>query len=134
MVTVRPAAMNVDSSVARRVADVFDTYFTGINQRDPGRSLAVMTPRLQGDADSRAEFAKNVSTSHDTDVVIHSLTMPSAGVARASVTFTSTQAQEYGNEGNTCLRWSLTYTLQEVGGSYLIDNSEANDGKGYSPC
>lgn len=134
MVTVLPAAMTADSSAANGVARTFDTYFTGINDRDPGRSLAVMTSRAKGGPEGQATFAKDVSTSHDTDVVIHSLTTPSPGEARAAVTFTSTQAPEYGEGGNTCLRWSLIYTLEETGGTYLIDRSEPAGGTGYSPC
>ena len=34
------------------------------------------------------------------------------------MTFTSTQSREYGEEGNTCLHWSLVYTLQDVNGAY----------------
>ena len=133
-VTIAPAALQVDADVAHRVAATFDTYFGGINAREPDRSLSVMAPRLRETADARAAFAKNVSTSNDSDVVIQSLTTPGTGAARAAVTFTSTQSREYGEEGNTCLHWSLVYTLQDVNGAYQIEKSEPVSGKGYVPC
>ena len=66
-------------------------------------------------------FTKAFSTTHDSDVVIHSIRVVGPGKAVARVTFTSTQNPSQGF-GYAQDDWTLTYTLKLVGWQWLIAN------------
>ena len=113
------------SALAERVAAMFDTYFSGINNHAPGQALAVFDPsgRLDPtDADQADRFAHDVSTTHDDEIVLGRVADNGDSVS-ATVHFRSHQQAGYGpasNPSQTCNRWSVAYTLSDNGGELRI--------------
>jgi hypothetical protein len=104
-----------DDTRAETVGAVLNEYFSGINDRDIPRVLAVMDPAGVVDRDDPRQvqqFRDNVSTTTDADIVVHWIRADdTTGGTQAGVTFTSRQEARYGPNGQTCSRWSLTYLL-----------------------
>jgi hypothetical protein len=107
------SAVRADSRAAD-VGAVLNEYFTGINTRDMPRVLAVMDPSgvVNRDNPQQVErFRIDVSTTTDTNIVLHWVRDDGVGGVLAGVTFTSRQDAQYGPDGEACTNWSLTYTL-----------------------
>ena len=125
MVAIDPS---VDRSRGYEVATLFDTYFSGINAKDYKRALALYDPSgvvNPGDPRSADTFSQGVSTTTDSDIVLHSVVDDTSGkgVVQARLTFTSHQSSGYGPGGRTnetCTRWDITYILSRPSGGYLI--------------
>jgi hypothetical protein len=100
---------------AQTVGTVLNEYFSGINDRDIARTLAVMDPAgvvNRNDPRQVEKFRADVSTTTDTDIVVHWIrAYDTTGGTLAGVTFTSRQDARYGPDGQTCTHWSLTYIL-----------------------
>lgn len=134
-VTVDPAVTDVS---AIEIATVLNEYFTGINTRDYNRALSVYDPAGVIDpADPRkvAHFKAGVSTTTDTDVVLHQIgpSQTGVGVVQARVTFSSTQQPGYGpaaRPNETCTHWDVVYTFTRPAGSYLVFGSKGTS----TPC
>jgi hypothetical protein len=100
---------------ARLVGQTLNAYFSGINQHDYERAMAVMDPSLidPTNPDQVASFEHAVSTSNDTDITVTAINSNSqapSGVS-ADVTFQSTQDASLGPDGQSCTRWNLEYPL-----------------------
>jgi hypothetical protein len=116
---------------------MLNTYFPAISAKDYSQALAQFDPNgtmNPNDPQQAQNFEQGVSTSSDSNVVLHSLA-PVGPVAAttADVTFTSNQHAGYGpsgNEGQTCTDWTLTYTLSYINGNYLIYTSKGT----YTGC
>lgn len=114
LVTVDPA---VTDPRAGAVADMFETFFTGINDRDYQAVSGVLDPAGEldpGIPGQMAAFARGTSTTRDTDVVLRDLTSVTARRVRAVVTFRSSQRAGHGPPGRldeTCTRWRVGYLL-----------------------
>jgi hypothetical protein len=101
------------------VATMFDRYFSGVNDKDYQRVLAVYDPAgvlNPGDSAQAAAFSRAVSTTTDSDVTIVELgdDTTGAGAVQARVRFTSHQASGYGPKTapqQTCTTWDVTYVL-----------------------
>ncbi|MGW7081714.1 M48 family metalloprotease [Streptomyces sp. NPDC054866] len=130
-----------DDPRATAVATMFDTYFSGINERDYARALSVYDPASGVDASKPGvvqRFVEAVSTSTDADVVIRSIQTggsdessdPEGDDTRtlATLTFRSTQSPGYGpmpNPDETCTLWTVTYQLTHSVGEYRIRGAES---------
>ena len=136
-VSTTPAVIGVvtiksDSTVAHDVASTLDTYFSGINNRDFSSTWAELSTAEQGQLGGFDQFAQQLSTSTDSDVVLHSALDNGNGTASADVSFTSMQSGDLGpNPGETCTQWDLTYNLVSSTDGYLIDGVPSGD---HSPC
>jgi hypothetical protein len=118
-----------DNSEAMSVAQMFNNYFSGINDKDYQRSVNVFAPSSPivnpNSPTSEPAFANADQTSHDTDVAITNLD-PADGstVMSAEVTFQSTQQAGYGPldaRYETCTLWDITYVLTtSPSGEYQI--------------
>jgi hypothetical protein len=120
------------------VGRLFDQYFSGINNHNFGQVLTSFDPNSdvgRASSSGRDQFARNVSTSTDTDIQVTGLgPSDGTGALTATLTFRSAQAAGYGpasNPDETCTVWTVTYTLTEPSrDTYLILK-----GKGSSiPC
>jgi eukaryotic-like serine/threonine-protein kinase len=120
-------------SAASAVATMFNTYFTGINNRNIQQAVSVYDPNGIVDPNSSSQvqhFANGVSTTTDSAITLVNID-PSDGstVQQAEVQFTSNQQAGYGPEDDpdeTCTNWDVTYVLtQDSSGNYLI-NSVSN--------
>ena len=117
-------------SAATTVAGMFNTYFTGINNKDYSKAVSVFDPSGVIDPNSSSQvqhFANGVSTTSDSAVTLVNID-PSDGstVQSAEVQFTSHQQAGYGpkdDPSSTCTDWDVTYVLsQDSSGNYLIQN------------
>ncbi|HEU5354985.1 MAG TPA: hypothetical protein VFU65_11010 [Actinocrinis sp.] len=117
---------------ASQVAQMFDTYFSGIDQKDYQQALAEYDPSgviNPSDSNQAKQFEQGVATSNDTDVQLLKIQPDdqSSPVTSVDVTFQSTQSAGQGpadNPSETCTHWSLTYKLtQSSSGGYLINDT-----------
>jgi len=120
---------------AQSVAWTLNEYFSGINQRDAARALAVMDPAGvvdRNDPRQAEKFRVDLSTTTDANVVVHWIRDDHPAVhVLAGVTFTSRQAAAYGPNGQTCTTWSLVYTLSVApAGTYAIVRTSGT----HTPC
>jgi hypothetical protein len=122
-------------SAATAVAGMFNTYFTGINNKDYSTAVSVFDPSgvINPNSSSQVQhFASGVSTTNDSTVTLVSID-PSDGstVQSAEVQFTSHQQAGYGpkdDPNSTCTDWDVTYVLsQDSSGNYLIQNVTNSD-------
>lgn len=108
-------------SHAQSVGYTLNEYFSGINQKDMPRVLAVMDPTGVVNRDNPRQveqFRVNISTTTDSNVVVHWIRPDTAtGGVLVGVTFTSRQEARFGPANLTCANWSLTYVLS---GQFLI--------------
>jgi hypothetical protein len=128
LVTIDPS---VTDSRAAGVADMFDNYFTSVNNRDVDQALTAYDPAgviNPNDAKQATDFRQAIATTTDSQVVLRSIGRPSSsrpgGVLDARVTFHSNQQPGYGpreRPNEPCTAWDVTYTLsQPAGGAYKI--------------
>ncbi|MBW6436740.1 hypothetical protein KZ829_23645 [Actinoplanes hulinensis] len=133
LVTVAAA---VTDPRAGDVADMLETYFTGINERDYRAVAGVLDPAGEIDpADARqmAAFAEGTSTTRDSDVVLVRLAEAASGRLRAEVTFRSEQEDGHGPPerlDETCTRWRAVYVLSTAGNTYRMLRGDATN----EPC
>jgi hypothetical protein len=122
-------------STATAVAGIFNTYFTGINNKDYSTAVSVFDPSgvINPNSSSQVQhFADGVSTTNDSTVTLVNID-PSDGstVQSAEVQFTSHQQAGYGpkdDPNSTCTDWDVTYVLsQDSSGNYLIQNVSSSD-------
>jgi hypothetical protein len=110
------------------VARMFDGHFRSINSRDYATAAGYFDPSGVVDPNQPAQvaaFADDVSTTQDSEIVLHSVTDgPQGSQVLAHVTFSSEQAAgrgPHGRESETCTRWEITYLLSSWGaGDYRI--------------
>ena len=123
LVTVHPG---VDDPRAGDVAAMFDTYFTGINERDYAAVAGVLDPAGELDPAAPgqlAAFAQGTSTTRDSDIVLWELTETAPGRLRAEVSFRSEQEPGHGppeRRDETCTRWRVVYVLSGDGDTYRM--------------
>lgn len=135
LVTTDPS---VSDSRAAAVADMFEDYFTAINNRDYDRALEAYDPAgviNPGDARQAADFKQAISTTTDSQIVLRSVGPPASGrgVLDARVTFRSNQQPGYGpreRPTETCTAWDVTYALSQPAGEYKIVIGKAT----HAPC
>jgi hypothetical protein len=112
------------------VAELLDTYFTGINTHDVDRAVSVFAANgavNPNDPRQVAAFAKGVSTSTDDNIVVLSISPADfkgeSGIA-VRTTFRSRQAAALGPDNQTCTNWSLTEKLVPAGSGYQLLGSQ----------
>jgi hypothetical protein len=135
LVTTDPS---VSDSRAAAVADMFEDYFTAINNRDYDAALAAYDPAgviNPSDARQAADFKQAISTTTDSQIVLRSVGPPASGrgVLDARVTFRSNQQPGYGpreRPTETCTAWDVTYALSQPAGEYKIVIGKAT----HAPC
>jgi hypothetical protein len=110
------------------------TYFDAIDTGDYATAYAQLAPSLQAHQTS-ANFSSALATTYNYNVQVQSLTEPSSGTAVVNLSFTSLQSPSESPDGDSCDNWSLTYTLSEIGGSWLIQSSTGQGGAvPYQSC
>ena len=122
---------------AVEVARMFDTYFSGINDKDYDSVGTVLDPTGVVDPTSRKEMAvlaRGTATTQDSDISLVSIRGDYGDPVRAEVHFRSTQAAGQGprgRTGETCTRWAVDYALSDYAGSgYGIVRGDAE----HAPC
>jgi hypothetical protein len=102
-----------------------------INTSNYTSAYALLSPHAQTlssfDAFSQGEASSYIVTL-SVSAVTHTGTQDSAEVA-----FTSVQDPAAGGTGQTCINWSMTYTLIPDGTSWLIDTASPHPGS-PAPC
>jgi hypothetical protein len=134
LVTVDPA---VTDPRAPGIAAMFETYFTGINEKEYAAAAGVFDPDGAidpADPEQMAAFSDGTATTEDSDVVLLGVTDLADGRISADVTFRSEQEAGDGpaeRPGETCTRWTVRYTLTTT----PDDGYRIFRGKGTSrPC
>jgi hypothetical protein len=126
LVTIDPS---VTDQRAAGVATMFNTHFTGINNKDYARAIQVFDPAgvlNPNDPDDLAQFQQGVSTTHDRDVLLRAVGPPTTGkgTLEARLSFNSEQQAGYGpkeRKNETCTHWDIWYVLTEPSsGQYRI--------------
>jgi hypothetical protein len=101
-----------------------DTYFTGINAHNGALAASVFDPSgivNPNDAQQVATFSRQISTTTDEQIVIHSIAVNASGGYLVALSFRSHQAPSYGPGGNeACTDWNLTYSFT---GTYKLIRS-----------
>ncbi|WP_328466808.1 hypothetical protein OHA21_47265 [Actinoplanes sp. NBC_00393] len=133
LVTVDP---EVTDSRAAEIAAMFETYFTGINEKDYAAVAGVFDPAGDldpGDPEQMAAFSDGTATTEDSDIRLTGVRDLANGRIRADLTFRSQQDAgdgPPGRLGETCTLWQVGYTLTSTDSGYRIYR-----GKGVSePC
>jgi hypothetical protein len=122
---------------ATPVGQMFDTYFTGINQKNYAQALRMYDPAGvvdPADPDQVNTFSQAISTSTDSGVALTELHQDTTGqgAVEARVVFTSHQSAGYGPDPfpeQSCTHWDITYVLsddQSVG-YRILGNSQHNN-------
>jgi hypothetical protein len=131
-----PLALATDPR-AKAVAEMFNTYFSAINQHDYQTAVSVFDPGGEfnpNDPQYVQALANGLATTTDSKIVVASIRPPAPEPARkAEITFRSHQAAGYGPSGDTsetCTNWDLIYTISQPSGQYLIDKVKGTN----SPC
>ncbi|WP_229072331.1 hypothetical protein [Actinoplanes sp. DH11] len=133
LVSVGPG---VTDDRAPAVAAMFETYFTGINDKDYARVAGVLHPGGELNPDDReqwARFTDGTATAEDSRVVLRELSGRGAGRFGADVTFRSEQEAGDGppeRPAETCTEWRVSYTITAAGGEYRILRGEGTS----RPC
>jgi hypothetical protein len=99
-----------------QIQSTFESYFGGINTRSWDQAYANYSPSYQANI-SEQSFETTDGTSTDTNVVITSVTDNPDQSVTADVSFTSSQAAVYGQDGETCTDWTLAYQLVSSNGA-----------------
>ncbi|WP_430789779.1 hypothetical protein [Actinoplanes sp. G11-F43] len=121
---------------AEKVAALFETFFTGINERDYRAVASVLDPSGElnpGEAGQMAAFAEGTSTTRDFDVVLRDVAPAASGRLRAEVTFRSSQDAGHGppeRPDETCTRWRVLYLISTDRGRYRMVQADAST----EPC
>jgi eukaryotic-like serine/threonine-protein kinase len=125
---------------AAAVADMFNTYFSGINQHHYKHAMTVfahdnVVKINPNNPASVSTFAYGDRTSNDSEIVLTNLQSASNGeLTAAEVTFQSQQAAGLGpgdDPSETCTLWDITYELaQSSSGQYLIYKITADTNSG----
>jgi hypothetical protein len=129
-------AADATDSRTLEVARMFDTYFSGINDKDydtVGSVLDPAGPVDPGNAREMAALARGTRSTRDSEVALTALADLGDSRLRAEVTFRSDQDPGDGPKGRTaetCTRWDIDYTLSSAGGTYRILRGEATS----QPC
>jgi hypothetical protein len=139
-VTVGISAVSNDPD-ATNIADTLATYFGGIDARNYRQAWNTYTTALKAAVPYRP-FAKALTTSQDSQVVVHGIQHDANGNVEVAVSFQSHQTGQYGaNQGETCTNWSLDYHMVPAANatsgplslSYLIDKVTII-GAGHTSC
>ncbi|WP_431875236.1 hypothetical protein [Micromonospora marina] len=125
--------MDVPDARATAVARTFDSYFSAVNDRDYPAAAAMFDPAGDvldpADGEAVERFGRQLVTTHDSDVVLRSLTDAGPGAVAAVVAFRSTQAPGYGPKSRpqeTCTLWQVRYELSAgSSGTYRILRSKS---------
>ena len=124
--------VDTDAPGAQDIAATFRTYATGINTGDYDTAYSLLGPHARSHT-SRTEFAAGQVSSYLFDIHLASVEAQGADTDIARVTFTSVQDPSYGHDGQACSNWSLTYTMLNQDGRWLIDRAVPDPGS-PSPC
>ena len=108
------------------IAEVLSKYANGINTGDWDTAYGQFTPAERG----RVDYDDFVSGSVSTYIItmdVDSIDTTSTGDT-VEVRFTSLQDASAGVDGQECSEWSMTYTLVQQGGRWLIDGARPHPG------
>ncbi|WP_203759301.1 hypothetical protein [Actinoplanes octamycinicus] len=123
-------AIDQPGDLADRVATMFETYFAGINAKDPDAALSVVEPKGRmnpADPAVVAKFGADIRTTRDDEIELGAVT-DNGGTVTAELSFRSRQAAGYGpadDPDQTCTRWTMVYTLADSGAGLRIRDVDA---------
>jgi hypothetical protein len=109
------------------------TYFDAIDAGDYASAYAQLAPQEQAQS-SESALASADATSYNYDIAIGTATSNPDGTESVDVEFTSRQSAADGPDGDQCDNWTLTYTMVESGGSWLIANATGQNGVTHRSC
>lgn len=137
--TIQERLVAVDPAVsdprAPQIAAMFETYFTGINEKDYAAVAGVFDPHGTldpGDPEQLTAFSDGTATTEDSEVLLLGVADLADGRIRADVTFRSAQEPgdgPPGRPGETCTRWRVRYTLTTDDGYRIFRSRGAS-----KPC
>jgi len=110
-------------------------YFGGIDSRHWTEAYAA-----DGGGGYLQQFAHSYSTTHDADVVVHSMKAQANGDVTVILTFVSHQAPSFAPNRSrlTCVRWNLEYRLTPSSGgplAYIISGARGvTTTNGWTRC
>lgn len=97
-------------------------YFVQVNAHDYPAAWRDLSPTFHATT-TLSQWAAGMSTTADSNVVIHNIRLLTKTTAVASVAFTSTQDSSHGPNGDLRDRWSLDYSMRRVGWAWLLDKA-----------
>jgi len=110
------------------VADAFEEYFYLINSSREGDAYDLFFgPRLK-DRITRQDFVQSMSTSYITELDVYNIFTAPEGHVEAWVSFMSSQAADFGPDGQTCSEWDLTYELIAGDQGWVIERATNSAG------
>lgn len=113
-----------NDQVAHEIARSLTMHGQGINTGQYGIAWQLFTPQLQQRLGSIEEWTSELETSFWTELRLLGIERHGP-LTQAQVDLTTVQAPQFGHEGQTCSRWSMTYSMTRSGGGWLIDRAEA---------
>ncbi len=131
LVEAASTSATVGSGASGRIASTLHAYFAAINTKNFRTAWLQFTPHLEQSI-SVAHLANTDTTTHDSAIVIHALTVLDSRTVIAYVTFTSTQDASQGPNGDTRDDWTLDYTMRLITGRWLIDGVTAHNGSTHT--
>jgi serine protease Do len=115
------------------IKSTLTSYFNDINDGNYAAAYALLGPQAQGQT-SLSQFAQGDATSYDFNISVGAVTSLPAGEAHVPVDFTSIQDSADGPDGDTCDDWTLSYTMTNSSGTWLIDSATGQNGLTHTPC
>ena len=109
------------------------TYFDAIDAGDYATAYAQLAPAEQATI-SEAQFAADDATSYDYNVVVGAAVATANGAELVDVSFTGLQSPDVSPSGDQCDNWTLEYTMVSLGGAWLIQDANGQNGISYVRC
>jgi hypothetical protein len=118
---------------AVQVAAFVANYFSAINNRDFASYSALFAPSAATITSAR-QFKADYGSTHDSKVVLSSLTSTGSGGWAAGISFTSHQSAAESATHTACTAWNITLYLSPSGSSYLIGSPPAGYQATFRAC
>jgi hypothetical protein len=116
-----------------QVAAFVANYFSAINNRDFASYSALFAPSAATITSAR-QFKADYGSTHDSKVVLSSLTSTGSGGWAAGISFTSHQSAAESATHTACTAWNITLYLSPSGSSYLIGSPPAGYQATFRAC
>jgi hypothetical protein len=119
-------ALSVTDGRAVDLATMFDTYFSGINDKRYDAVGSVLDPAGSIDPGNPAQMAglqRGTRSTRDSQIVLNDITDGGNDTILARVAFQSAQSPgdgPKGRSGETCTAWNVTYTVSTTSGYRIL--------------
>ncbi len=116
------------SPEAPSIAQTFQLYADAINAHYIDLAWEMLGPRMRAKAVDVATYARGLRTSSWISFDLKDVTVVNDHTDSARATFVTHQSSEWGQKGQTCSAWDLTYTLVLDQGFWQIDDAQLTNG------